>query len=357
MNVNPDTSLLVIKFLQSESDQYIEESRKFMELKVKELVNYTFKHQVPIFFENKYYIKILPHTNFKLFKANLENEIQDIDIKLEVYNYSFFIFYKRIRIGEILNMFYPFVISNNNLNLSKIRKIEDMKYYVIHPKYVLCDLLRALYSPANYKKQFEILEETENYLKLWEDEGTLRYNNKRDIQFELNVFVKYVNLLKDNIFGLYGIVDNILYVTTDNILGAKDILEQNGCDNIVFNNGKIYEDIRLQTIILSIPNNRNKIRLFNNLSYELLPAYKGTRDLHPLVLLRFVLVEYNILDISGIKQAAEMKLNTFVSKYKKALKNIDYDNCEFFGTHYPDVQYRKKVFLENIVKIRLSNIA
>lgn len=356
MEVNIDTSLSVIKFLQLESDQYIEESRKFMELKVKELINYTFKTQVPIFFENKYYIKIIPHTNFTEFKANLSNEIPDIEIKMEVYKYSFFIFYKRIRIGEILNIFYPFMATNNNMNLSKIKKIEDIKYYNIHPKYVLCELLRNLYSPENHNNQLEILEETERYLKLWKDDGGLEYVNNRNIEFDLKIFVKYVNLLKENIFGLYGIVDNVLYVSTDDILQAQKILEDSGCSNTVFNNGKIYEDMRLQTIILSIPHSGNKIRLFNNLSYELLPAFKGSRDLHPLVLLRYVLIEYNILDISNVQQVASLKLNTFISKYRRVLKNINYDNCDFYGIYYPDTQYRKKLYLENIVRIRLSNI-
>ena len=356
MEVNIDTSLSVIKFLQLESDRYIEESRKFMELKVKKLIDYTFKTQVPIFFENKYYIKIIPHTNFKLFKANLESQIEDIEIKMEVYQYSFFIFYKRIRIGEILNMLYPFVVQNNNLNISKIKKIEYTKYYNIHPKYVLCDLLRGLYSPANHKNQDEILEKTYEYIKLWKDDGTLEYENKRNIEFDLKIFVKYIEILKESIFGLYGIVDNVLYVATDDVNKTKEILEKHGCTGTTYNNGKIYEDMRLHTIILSIPNNRNKIRLFNNLSYELLPAFKGTRDLHPLVLLRYILVEYNILDIVNVEPAASMKLNTFISKYKQVLKNIDYDNCDFFGTYYPDIQYRKKIYLENIVRIRLSNI-
>lgn len=350
--VNAETCLSVIKFLQLDSDKYIEKSRAFLENKVKEVIKYTYNVQVPIFFENVYYIKIIPHINFKLFKNNLSNEIQDIDIKMEVYEYSFYIFYKRIRIGEILNIFYPFSLSNNNLSLSKIKK---KTYYNIHPKYVLCTLLRELYSPANYKDQDEILEETRNYIQLWEDEGTFKYK-KSNIEFDLIIFKKYIAILKDNIFGLYGIVDNVLYVATDNIMLGKEVLEQHGCTDFKVNNGKIYEDIRLETIIFSIPGNRNKIRLFNNLGYELLPAYKGTKDLHRLVLLRYVLLEYNILDIQKVENAAEMKLNTFVSKYKNVLKDVSYDGCDFYGTYYPDIQYRKKLYLENIVKIRLSNI-
>lgn len=350
--INVDTCLSVIRYLQLDSDKYIEESRKFLEDKVKEVIKYTFQVQVPIFFENVYYIKIIPHINFKLFKNNLSNEIKDIDIKMDVYEYSFNIFYKRIRIGEILNIFYPFSLSNNNLSLSKIKKKD---HYIIHPKYVLCTLLRELYSPANHKDQEDILEETKNYIQLWKDDGTFRSKNT-NIDFDLRIFKKYIAILKDNIFGLYGIVDNILYVATDNINLGKEVLEQNGCTDAKINNGKIYEDIRLETMIFSIPGNRNKIRLFNNLGYELLPAYQGTRDLHRLVLLRYVLLEYNILDIQKVENAAEMKLNTFVSKYNLVLQDVSYDNCDFYGTYYPDVQYRKKLYLENIVKIRLSNI-
>lgn len=347
-----ENSLMVVKFLQLESDKYIEESRKYIEDKVKELIRYTYNTQVPIFFENMYYIKIIPHINFKLFKNNLANEISDIDIKMEVFEYSFFIFYKMIKIGEILNIFYPFSLSNHNLSLSKIKK---SGYYNIHPKYVLCTLLRDLYSPANYNKQDDILEETKNTIQLWKDDGTFVSSNK-NITFDLNIFKKYIKLLKDNLFALFGIVDNVLYVATDNIILGKDLLETNGCFDFKTNNGKIYEDMRLETMIFSIPNNKNKIRLFNNLSYELLPAYKGSKDLHRLVLLRYVLIEYNILDIQNITNAANMKLNTFVSKYKNVLNDVSYDGCDFYGIYYPDQQYRKKLFLENIVKIRLSNI-
>lgn len=353
------TELAVIKFLQLESDKYIEESRKFMEVKIKELIDYTYKNEIPIFFESIYYIKIIPHINHKLFKANLVDNIPDIEIKMDVYNYSFYIVYKKIRIGEILNIFYPFVVSKNNLNLSKIKKTDhvyNIKYYSIHPKYTLCSLLRDLYSPENHDKQDEIFDKTLEYIKEWKNDGTFELTSYKEINFNLSGFNKFVEIIGSAVFALFGIVDNILYVSLYELEPVINLLTEHGCTNYSFNNGKIYEDMRLHTAIFQMPNSKNKIRLFNSLSYELIPAYKGSKNLHYLVLLRYTLIEYNILDISNITQAADMKLNTFITKYKKVFKNIKYDNCNFYGIYYPDTQYRKIIYLENIVKQRLSNI-
>lgn len=360
-SISMEVGLSVIKFLQLESDKYIEESRKFMEVKVKEVIDYTYKNEIPIYFESIYYIKIIPHINFKLFKTNLQDKVPDLEIKIDVYNYSFYIFYKRIRIGEILNIFYPFSVNNNNiLNLSKIKQkdeLNDIKYYDMHPKYILCSLLRELYSPANHDDQDEIFEDVLTNIELWKNDGTFKLRNYRDIDFNTSDFKKYVDMIKETTnTALFGIVDNVLYVALYDITPTIELLNANGFTNYSFNNGKIYEDIRLNTAIFQIPDSKNKIRLFNSLEYELIPAYKNSTNLHLLVLLRYTLVEYNILDISNIRQAADMKLNTFITKYKKVFKNINYDNCDFYGVYYPDTQYRKTMYLENIVKQRLSNI-
>jgi len=355
-----EVALSVIKFLQLESDKYIEESRKFMEVKVKEVIEYTYLNKIPIYFESIYYIKIIPHINFKIFKTNLLDNVPDLEVKIDVYNYSFYIFYKRIRIGEILNIFYPFSINNSNLSLSKIKQkdeLNDIKYYDIHPKYILCSLLRELYSPANHKDQEEIFEDVLDHIELWKHDGTFRLNKHKDIIFNTSDFKKYVDIISAAAnTALFGIVDNILYVALYDITPIIELLNTKGFTNYSFNNGKIYEDMRLNTAIFQIPESKNKIRLFNSLSYELIPAYKNSTNLHLLVLLRYTLVEYNILDISNVTQAANMKLNTFITKYKKAFKNISYDNCDFYGIYYPDTQYRKTLYLENIVKQRLSNI-
>lgn len=354
-----ESALSVIEFLQLESDNYIKESRKYLETKVKEIIAYTFDNNTAIYYDDIYYIKIFTDINLFDFKKELEKSVPDLEFRIEIYQYTYFINYKKIRIAEIINIFYPYLVNNNLVSLAKYKsydKVNKLNYYKLHPKYLLCYTLRELYSPINYDKQDEYLQQSLSYVNDWKRIGGINKNNKY-ILFDHKIFTKYINLVKDNFMALFGIADNTLYITTLDITPVSNLLQEHGCiPGKKPNQGKIYDDIRLQTNILSIPDNQNKIRLFNSLAYELIPAYKGTYNLHKLVLLRYILVEYNILDIINEANAANKKLATFINKYEIVLSNVSYENCDFYGIYYPDSQYRKILFLENITKQNLKKI-